>query len=97
VDKKVIQSIDALPKEVKQTIHHRDILCSHHVQHLRAMQNNLLRMAIEASRYLAPSTVITSISDLEENVSGPMAKMEELLKSARDTALAGIGLYNIDT
>jgi len=90
---KVIQSMEALPKEVKQTIGHRDIMRSNHVQHLRAIQKDLLQMAIEASQYLL-STVITSISDLEENVLGPMRPREELLKSARDTARAGMVLYN---
>jgi len=94
MDKKVIQSIDALPEEVKQTIAHRDIMRSCHVQRLRAMQNALLQMAIKASQYVAPSTVIASISDLEDTVLGPMREREELLKSARNTARAGIVLYN---
>jgi len=64
VNKKVIQSMEVLPEEVKQTIDHRDLMRSRHVQHLRAMQEDLLQMAIEASQYLL-STVITSISDLE--------------------------------
>jgi len=95
VNKKVIQSMEVLPEEVKQTIDHRDLMRSRHVQHLRAMQEDLLQMAIEASQYLS-STVISTISDLEENVLGPMREREELLKSTRDTARAGMVVYNSD-
>jgi len=93
LDQKVIQSMEVLPEDVKQTIDHRDLMRSRHVQHLRAMQGDLLQMAIEASQYLS-STVISTISDLKENALGPMREREQLLKSARDTARAGIVLYN---
>jgi len=79
LNKKVIQSMDALPEEVKQTIGRRDIMRSCHAQHLRTMQKDLLQMAIEASQYLS-STLIQTISDVEENALGPMQKREELLK-----------------
>jgi len=79
LNKKVIQSMDALPEEVKQTIGRRDIMRSRHAQHLRTMQKDLLQMAIEASQYLS-STLIQTISDVEENALGPMQKREELLK-----------------
>jgi len=96
LDTKVIQSMEALPQEVKQTIGNRDMMRSRHVQHLRAMQEDLLQMAIKASQYLS-STVIQTISDLEENVLGLMQEREELLKSARDTAHAGIVRHNSGT
>jgi len=51
-------------------------------------------MAIKASQYLSPSIAIQTIMDLEENVLGPMATRERLLKSARDTARAAIVVYN---
>jgi len=98
---KSIESIATLPDKIKNMIDNRDIKRCSHVEKLRVIQQGLLDMAIAATKYLLPSTaIITTISDVEKNVMqelGPMKSREENLKSACNTAIAGIARYNRDT
>jgi len=97
LDKKVIQSfqsLDQLPEEVKHKIRNRDTMRSQHVREMRVMQADLLRMAIEPSKFLSPSKATKTISDVEAYVLGPMATREECLRLALDASRAAVEAYN---
>jgi len=60
---------------------------------MRVMQADLLRMAIEPSKFLSPSKATKTISDIEANVLGPMETREEL-RLALDASRAAVEAYN---